>query len=238
MQAQDKPKEGKDLMGVTRDVTKFDKKVNGVQFNIWDSPGVQDLTETDDAIIQKIKTKLTQECTDIHLLLYCLRMNTDRIESNDELAIKRLTECFTPRIWEISVFALTFANKVDPPKEMDTDRLAPIYFKRRLEQYKHQIITILKKCKMDERKASEIAVIPTGYHTTSRSHPGDPYKLCQLDGREWYNPFWNICGKRMEATALISLFYAHKDNMDLEPPAENNSHQQPARNEVDPKVII
>ena len=38
-------KEGKDLQGVTRDVNGFNTERNGVKFNIWDSSGLQDITE-------------------------------------------------------------------------------------------------------------------------------------------------------------------------------------------------
>ncbi len=192
--------EGKCLGGVTREVTRYSTVVNGVQFNIWDTPGLQDTTESDDAILDKITTQLRQECTGIHLLVYCLRMNTDRIEISEELAIKRLTDCFGPKIWEMSVIALTFANKVDPPTDLDTDDLAPLYFNQRLEQYKHQIINILGyKCQMYERKASEIvAVIPTGYHQPTRSIP-NPYML--PDRGDWFNIFWIACADRMKETA-------------------------------------
>ncbi len=214
-------KEGKELKGATRDIAKYSIEINDVQYNIWDSSGLQDHGRTDNEILDNITTQLLkQDCTHIHLLVYCLRMDTDRIESNDELAIKRLTDCFGPEIWEMSVIALTNANKVFPPPNMDTDTLAPIYFKQRLEQYKHEIITILRKCQMDESKASEIAVIPTGYNMPTSKIP-KPYTL--PDRENWINPFWNTCGERMKATALIPLL-SQRDRPKLI--VESNSEQQ------------
>ncbi len=234
----DKPTEGKCLGGTTRDVTHYSIKVNGVQFNIWDSPGLQDITEEDDQIIEKITTKLKQECNDIHLFLYCLRMDTDRIQNGDKLAIKMLTDnCFGPKIWEVSVFALTYANKVSPPPEKDTDDLAPIYFKQRQEEYKQNIIEILKECKIDKKKASEIAVIPTGYHTVTRSTP-NPYVLPDRD--DWFNPFWIACADRMKTTALVPLISSQGDRMELvqqKSPEQQNSPEQQSRNAENPEVI-
>ncbi len=190
------------MRGETRTVTRCSIVDNGVQFNIWDTPGFHGFTETDDVILDNITTQLKQECTHIHLMVYCLRMDIDRIGFSEELAIKRLTDCFGPKIWEISVFALTFANKVYTPPDMDTDELAPKYFEQRLEDYKHQIINILvNKCRM---YASEIAVIPTGYHRPTRWIPNQ-YMLPDRD--DWFNPFWITCAERIQETPLSRFQY-------------------------------
>ncbi len=204
------PIEGKGLGGVTRDVTRYFKEVHGVQFYIWDSPGLQDRTETDDVILDRITRELKKECTDIDLLLYCLRMDTDRVESSDELAMLTLTKCFGPEIWETAVIALTQANKVYPPPDKDTDELAPRYFKERQEQYKHAIIEILKECRVDEQKASEIAVIPTGYNKMTRSIPR-PFRL--LDREDWFNPFWNACANGMKQKALTPFILSQRERI-------------------------
>ncbi len=200
-------KEGKELKS---DVTSYPIEINGVQYNIWDTSGLQDRGIKDNEILDNITTQLKQECTHIHLLVYCLRMDTDRIESNDELAIKRLTDCFGPEIWELSVIALTNANKVFPPPDKDTDELAPIYFKERLKQYEDEIIKILRKCQMDEHKASEIAVIPIGYNTPTREIP-NPYTL--PDRENWFDRFWITCAERMKATAPVSLLMSQKNKL-------------------------
>ncbi len=195
-------KEGKELKGATRDIAKYSIEIIDVQYNIWDSSGLQDHGRTDNEILDNITTQLEQDCTHIHLLVYCLRMDTDRIESNDELAIKRLTDCFGPEIWELSVIALTNANKVFPPPDKDTDELAPIYFNERLKQYEDEIIKILRKCRMDEHKASEIAVIPIGYNTPTRQIP-NPNTL--PDRENWFDRFWITCAEKMTETAPVSL---------------------------------
>ncbi len=193
--------EGKDLGGVTRGVTSYSKEINGVQFNIWDTPGLQDTTESDDVIPDYITAKLKQhlEGTDIHLFLYCHRMDTDRLKRSDELVFERLTDHFGPKIWEISVIALTFANTVVPPEFIDEiedeyskREVVQKYFKQRPIEYKNKIVDMLKRSGMDEQKASQIAVIPTGYHKKTPN----PYKV--LDIEDWFNPFWITCAERMK----------------------------------------
>ncbi len=196
-------KEGKTLSLVTRDVTIYSIVVKGVQFNIWDTPGLLDIARSDDEIIEQITTKLKQECTHIHLLVYCLRMDRDRIDIGEELVIKRVTDCFGPEIWETSVIVLTFANRVECPPDMDTDELEPIFFKQRLVEYKHEFSKILINYQMDKQKASEIAVIPTGYHSATRYHRYRPNPYMLPDRENWFNPFWDACINRMKETPYL-----------------------------------
>ncbi len=207
---------GKDLGGVTREVTSYSKEINGVQFNIWDAPGLQDTTESDDVTLDGITAKLKQdlEGTDIHLFLFCHRMDTDRLKRSDELVFKSLTDHFGRKIWEISVIALTFANKDDPPDfdeiEDEESRREEVqkYFKQRPIEYKNKIVDILKKRGMDEQKASQIAVIPTGYHKKTDKIP-NPYKV--LDIEDWFNQFWITCAERMKETALVPLLMSQRN---------------------------
>ncbi len=202
--------EGKDLKGETQYVTSYSTEIHDdVQYNIWDSSGLQDRGITDKVILDKITTKLVQQCTHIHLLVHCLRMDTDRIEKNDELAIMRLTDIFGPKIWDMSVIALTYANKVEPPPDSDEDSaMRETFFKQRPIDYREKIIKILIKCQLNEQKASEIAVIPTGYHKPTRNRP-NPSKV--LDIEDWLNPFWIKCAERMKETAIEPLIRTQRE---------------------------
>ncbi len=232
---------GKELEGVTRDVTSYPREINGVQFNIWDAPGLQDTTESDDVTLDDITAKLEQdlEGTDIHLLLYCHRMDTDRLHSSDELVFKSLIKRFGPKIWETSVIALTFANKVDPPefdeiKDEESKREeVQEYFKQRPIEYKNKIVDILKKNGMDEQKASEIAVIPTGYYKKTDKIP-NPYKV--LDIEDWFNPFWIACAERMKETALVPLLMSQMGRIELV--GESNTQSYVGDQEVNTFIIL
>ncbi len=195
-------KEGKDLGGVTRAVTLFTAEIDDVTFNIWYSPGLQDTTEDDGAITGRIKSTLKENCHQLHLLLYCVRMDRDRFEKNEEEAIKHFTDIFKPKIWETSVFALTFANHVLPPSERDTDEDAPKWFKERIGKFQKKIVNALVSAGMDREKALNVQVIPTGYHTANRHMP-NPREL--LDRNDWFNPFWYTCANSMHEHALMSF---------------------------------
>ena len=199
--------EGKDLYGVTREVKSYKTTVNDVNFEIWDSPGLQDITEKDEVITERIKKTLKQNCPHLHLLLYCIRMDRDRVEVSELEAIKQLSHVFTPKIWDTAVFALTFANRVLPPSEMETDKEVTKWFKKRIEEFQEVIVRALVESGVPKDKAKQVPVIPTGYHKRTRLMP-KPREL--YDRPDWFNPFWQSCAEHMEENALIPLLASQK----------------------------
>ena len=93
----------------TRDVTPYTLKSEGVTFNIYDSPGLQD--EKDDLVYLQL---IARKCPNIHLIIYCKEMSTP-ITPAEKAALKNLNTAFGQCIWNNAIFALTFADSVDPP---------------------------------------------------------------------------------------------------------------------------
>ena len=195
--------EGKDLGGVTREVISYKTTVNDINFEIWDSPGLHDIIEKDKVITERIK----QNCAHLHLLLYCIRMDRDRVEVSEYEAIKQLSQVFTPKIWDTAVFALTFANRVLPPSEMETDEEVAEWFKKRIKEFQEVIVRALVESGVPLDKAKQVPVIPTGYHKPTRQMP-NPREL--YDRPDWFNPFWQSCANHMEENALIPLLASQK----------------------------
>ncbi len=210
--------EGKNLDGVTRGVTQVGADIHGVRFNIWDSPGLQDITEDDQAITEKIKHTLKNECTHLHLFLYCIRMDCDRIERNEFVAIKQLTDIFSNKIWETSVFVLTFGNMVLPPPEEDTKEKSPSWFKKRIQEFREVIIKALLDAGISPEKAAKVPVIPAGYHTSTRTMANS---VELLDRSDWFTPFWFTCANIMNENLVISLFMASAKQRNSDSNTEN-----------------
>ena len=199
--------EGKDLANITREITSYKTTVNDINFEIWDSSGLQDITNKDDVITEKIKRSLKHSCGHLHLLLYCVRMDRDRIEVSELEAIKQLSQVFTPNIWDTAVFSLTFANRVIPPSEMETDEEVAEWFKERIKQFQEVIVRSLVESGVRHDKAREVPVIPTGYHKPTRQMP-KPREL--YDRPDWFNPFWQSCINHTEETARTPLLASQK----------------------------
>ena len=211
-------KEGKDLDGVTRHVSCHETTVNHINFKVWDSPGLQDITEEDGEITKRIMQALKQHCSHLHLFLYCIRMDRFRIEISEFEAIKQLSQLFSPKIWESAIFALTFANRVIPPPDMATDEEEAQWFKERIKEFQERIVKALVKSGVPEDRAKRVPVIPTGYHKPTKRMP-NPRKL--FDRPDWFNPFWHSCAKQMEVNTIMALL-PRKLNEEVKPIQKGN----------------
>ena len=134
-------------------------------------------------------------------------MDRDRIEISELETIKQLSQVFTPNIWDTAVFALTFANRVIPPLEMETDEEVAEWFKERIKQFQEVIVRSLAESGVRHDKAKEVPVIPTGYHKPTRQMP-KPREL--YDRPDWFNPFWQSCINHTEETAQTPLLASQK----------------------------
>ena len=95
-------------------------------------------------------------------------MNRERFEQSEEIAIRHITEAFTTEIWESAIFALTYANRVLPPAEYETDEEEAEWFQSRIDEFKRVIRRALVENGVSHNKALEVDITPTGYHTASR----------------------------------------------------------------------
>ena len=200
--------EVKELEGVTRDVTCHETIINHIKFRVWDSPGLQDITEIDDNITERIMQTLRQHCSHLHLFLYCIRMDRDRMEISDFYAMKQLSQLFTPKIWDCAIFALTFANRALPPPEMkiETKEEAAQWFKEHIKKFKEAIVNALVENGIPTNKAKQVPVIPTGYHPSI--FMSNTREL--LDRPDWFTPFWHLCTRQMKENTIMALLASQK----------------------------
>ena len=139
-------------------------------------------------------------------------MDRDRVEISNLQAIKQLSQLFSPKIWDSAIFALTFANRVLPPPEMETDEEVAQWFKERTKEFQEIIVKTLVESCVPEDKAKQVPVIPTGYHKPTKRMP-NPLKL--YDRPDWFNPFWHSCAKQMEENTIMTLLASQKHRVQV-----------------------
>ena len=107
-------KEGEELDPETVEVTSYEKEINGVKVTVWDSPGLQDGTSHEAQYL----ADMTKKCKGMDLCVYCVSLLETRFTDgcDDIIAMKKLTGVFGKRMWEHTIFVLTFANLIE-----DTD---------------------------------------------------------------------------------------------------------------------
>ena len=207
-------KEGEMLTSSTPDVSMYGLCKGGVQFCVVDTPGLQDRAVTDKKTLSRIKEQISHTCKSviIDLVIYCIDMTRQRIDSSDELAVSHLTKCFGESIWKNAIFVLTFANNASPPlsyegKEAD-------WFEERIGQFEQGLHDVLTAAKVSEKISKTVPVVPAGYWKPTARLP-DPWKLS--DRHDWFNCFWLACALRMEQGASAALFKSQSHRLTTKP---------------------
>ena len=159
---------GKSLDPETMDVTSFTTTIEGIEVQVWDSPGLQDGLNNEVAYLEDIEKNCKGK---VDLFLYCISMENDRFVSGnrDIDAMCKLTAKLGKEIWEHAVLVLTCANKFislkrsKMPKSEDMIDKLKVLFEDKLKEWR----STLKQCLIDEvRLSPEIAeklpIVPTG----------------------------------------------------------------------------
>ena len=189
-------REGQTTKDISREVIRHDFTIGNVKYVTWEAPGLQDISEDDSVVINKLKNVLNREHSYINLVIYCTLMNRERFEQSEEDAIRHITEAFNADIWENAVFALTQANRVLPPSECETDEMEAQWFESRIDDFKNVITSALVKSGVSSEKASNVAVVPAGYHTVTRRVPNakEFYGIS-----DWVPQFWKHCQEKSQS---------------------------------------
>ena len=158
-----------------------------IDITAWDTPGFGNVFSDEEAIFKK----LYEKCDSADLVIYCLDMR-QRLSRDDVNAITRLTTMRTC-IWKNAIFALTFANSVQPPPGSGEKQLE--FFSEKLDTWRNAIIQLLQqKLSIPEEIIKDIAIIPTGYYRANP--PGQ---------EDWLTSFWVEAFRKAKENAIPSL---------------------------------
>ena len=196
-------REGQKTFDITREVGRYDFTIGEVNYVVWESPGLQDLTEDDSVVITNLKSALQEECNHLDLVIYCTPMNRERFERSEVDAIRNLTEAFTSAFWGKAVFALTCANRVLAPHECETDEEAASWFQSRVREFHEVIKQALVKSGVSPQLLTQLTVSPTGYYRVSRWNPN---AKAFYGVTNWVSQFWQQCEKKIDETRFLDEY--------------------------------
>ena len=192
--------------------------IPGVSVTIIDSPGLQDTQNKEHKYIQEMKN----ECHEISLVLYCMKMTDHRFTNDDKVAMKKLHQAFGQNFWERVVFVLTFANmeildkwdkrdkdvKSEEPDEKDEEAWKELRKKRlagRVQIRKEELNTIVNELlpSLDSGKHQEAAqkinfeVLPAGYYIPKHDRA--------LSGVNWHYDLIALCCNTAKHKQILKL---------------------------------
>ena len=152
-------------------VTTHKKEVGKNTLFVYDSPGLQDSDK------EQYLKNLKQNCKEVDLNLYCVRMN-DKMHESDTM--KKLSDAFgKEEFWQKTLFVLTFANEITlhvvPPLDQ--------YFRKVTNKWKNLLRdTLIKKAGITKEVAENVPVVTASYSKV----PSLPAAKCDC----WLNRLW------------------------------------------------
>ena len=201
------PKQGRLKKPDTKELGCYKRIVNGVEVTLWDSRGLRDGEEKDENVLQEIKSKFEE--IDPHLILYCHKMDDNRLLPDDKESLKVVSSHLGDDIWaRKAVIALTFADKVEDVRDPKNN---VVYFHQELGIWKETIEKFLgEELGPSGNAASTIVVAPTTLRLErfkwlpKDSRPGDSGSI------NWLQEFWLKCYEKTKLEARLNLLHLSK----------------------------
>ena len=151
----------------------YGKQQKTIDVLLWDTPGLGAAFGNSEEVFQQVVEKVK----DADLLVYCLDMRM-RLEQEDVDDIVQLTRSCGKEIWKNAVFALTYANVVNPSPHSTADKVQ--FFQHSLSEWQTVIKQVLQnKVALSDDIITDVSIVPVGY----RNYPPP-------DKSDWLSSFW------------------------------------------------
>ena len=152
--------EGDTASRVTAVVARYRRRIGDCTIFIYDSPGLHDDKEIADQYLKEIE----ENCGEVDLNLYCVRMN-NKMQPSEIDAIKKFSYAFGKNeFWHKTLFVLTFANAIVLPKQKISSMLFQ-HFRDQMSGWKTLLEKALtEKVGITKEAAANVPVVPAGYH--------------------------------------------------------------------------
>ena len=171
--------------GVSSEVVAYHQRIEGVDVEVYDSPGLEDGSGNDASYLDK----LHRMCADVDLVVFAIRMSDNRfVRGNpDAIAMTKFTRKFGPQVWQKSIVIVTCANlaeNLNPQLRLKSRREKSDFFQKLMSDYKSAIHnTLTSEAGVPPAIVEGVRVVPTGIETNAEL----------IDGTLWFTNFWLEC---------------------------------------------
>ena len=189
---------------------------NGIQISIYDSPGLLDCTNDEEAYLDDMYSK----CKDVDLVLYCINMTDTRFQKEEAHSIEVITRKFGSAIWTRCVLVLTIANLVHVnSKYVETPAL---YHENLFKNKRSKFLTLLRDS-IGDKTPVNFPVVAAGHHQSNDDCRGDRYIYyasensktndTRSDGRvDFIAELWMTCLETISESSRVTFLKATASN--------------------------
>ena len=179
------------LLPHTTKVMPYDQTREGSNCIFFDTPGLKDdeNSSNDYAYLREMVRKNGEP----NLLVFAIKMDEFTFQEEDLEAVLNVSSAFGWKIWQRSMFILTFANVVQKSGR-DTDSVeSKLYFSKLLDKHQLEIAKVLRKNSVRDEVINAIPVVPVGL-VSKPSIPADRREV------SWIEEFWQEAFKILRKT--------------------------------------
>lgn len=177
---------GLSISGVSTEVEAYQRRIDGVEVVVYDSPGLEDGAGKDEAYLDQLHSK----SHDVDLVMFAIRMANRFVPDNpDARALVKFTQKFGPEVWKKAIVLITCANLMEDLNPQAQLRLKSLderktFFKQVMDDYKEVIHeTLVSQACVPKEIAERVKVVPTGHE----------FNAHLTDGSLWFSNFWFEC---------------------------------------------
>ena len=177
----------------------YNSTIDGIQVNVWVSSQLQDSSATDE---QQYLEDLKAQCSNVDLVLYCVKMTETRFTPGnpDDVAITKISQALGNRVWEKTIFVLTYANLAAETTfgSQEFNSTATETFKASILQWKDVLETTVSRATAMPKYSLNLKVVPAGH-----------YRVTHLPDRKfWLSSFWYECSGTLGDSPAGKTFHA------------------------------
>ena len=204
--------ESDSIKSVTTTIQSYVANVHGIAVKVWDTPGITAGAEDE---LEKFHA-LEKAVSEADSIIYCLKMDDLRIQRQDVTTIDCLTQAFGTKFWKGAVFALTFANKVLPPRNYNDPQARLAFFRVRWSKWSEELKETLQKAGVPANVIKSVSFVPAGHYNDPTLPDG-----CE----DWINQFWLMCLSSIMHQATPVVLKVHAENLKPYTPIQMDTYQ-------------
>ena len=193
---------------------------NGIQITIYDSPGLQDGTNDEEAYLDDMYSK----CKDVDLVLYCIDMTDPRFRREEAHAIDMITRKFGSAIWMRCVLVLTKANLVRINSKYA--KTPALYHEILFKNKQSKFLSVLG-ASIGDKVPVNFPVVAAGHHqsdedkhwgdryvyfASEKSKSNDPQSGGNSDGVDFIAELWVTCLETIPESSRVTFLQATASN--------------------------
>jgi len=195
------------LLPHTTEVSPYDQYREGSNVIFFDTPGLKD--DENSSNDYTYLREMVRKNGEPNLLVFAIRMDVFDFLEEDMDAIVNISSAFGRKIWQKSMFILTFANMVKRTGHSSESIESKLYFSKLMDKHHLHILEVLRRNSVKDEVINTIPVVAVGLVS-------EPNLAAHKSSVSWIDDFWeesfNILKKSAPASSAVFDFNEYNEN--------------------------